>query len=814
MKHKLLFALAGAFMMSMSAMAQWTAPTEPTLSDTNAETIEVGKSYYIKNVAAGQYITGSNSWSTQVSFTRAGINDTYSPALRLLVEERTESWGTGLALKLDGSFTVNGESGARSFNGTYLFRDGETSSFIDYNNQGKGTLWSFTKAENGYYRIQTMTGDPAFPDAATQYAGWDSTNGPIVVDEDGALLVNEETGAAGSTVVVFNMTGTEENENIDWIFIDPTDFLAQKELYKPRKDLYDLLMSTTELDFTVDTSAATAVYNNANATKAELEAAIASLKSTINKAKYADLFADASETNPIDVTEYVLENPDFEYRDEAGNLISNGVLPPGWTITITGQNCGQQNRTDTNASTGYSMTNFIEAWHPQSLGDGVIAQTIYGLPKGKYVLECDASACHDPANGDGSDIVGVNLFIEAGSNKATTRIGTPRLGVAHFSVTYVNDGSDVMTFGLEANGTNANWLSADNFHLTYYGETTKTQEQLSLEASIETADAMAPNIVGNDIEDASVFNINADVAAAFEQALTDANAALESTPEDMAAAKEALDAAIEAARASNETYKAYQKVYNDALITAQQLAESNQWPDLRDEITDFAEVDLTEAFNAGTLTEEGLEEAQGKVAQLIADYLNDPEKIQPGDNLTFLIVNPHFTTGTTANPTGWTINEGGLTELRTSTHNIEKYHDVGGVHCDISQTLHNMPAGVYDVTLQGFVRHDGGDTDLTWLYGGISKAYLISLNDDEDQMRDEPLFSAETTDHPALGDTNYDATGSAGYKCNGMTGAYYWFQETNNKLDNPEPYYTNHCKVILDEPGDLTIGIHCGSMND
>jgi len=806
MKHKLLFALSSAFLMSMSAMAQWTAPVEPVLGDDNVASVEAGKSYYFKNVGAGQYITGSNAWSTQASFTRSGINDTFSPALLLLVEEKTETWGTGLALKLDGSFTVNGESGKRSFTGTYIFRDSEDAGFIDYNNQGRGTLWTITKAENGYYHIQTIAGDPAYPNAATQYAGWDSTDGPIVVDEDGNLVYNEETGAPGSTKIVFNMTGTAENEHIDWIIIDPTEFLAKKEVYLPRKELYDLLVSTNDLGFTVDTSAATAVYNNANATKDELVAAVAALKATINRAEFASQFY-GTEDDPQDVTDLVLKNPTFD----------NDIL--NWTITVGGQNLQWQQRTDGHVDESQNwvqITNFIEAWipAPNHLGDGTISQTIYGLPAGKYILECDAMATLQGGSPDPESAVeGAYIFIQTESNEIRTPIQAPDTQPKHWSVVLISDGSDWMTFGLKVENTTANWISADNFKLWYLGETTDTPELAILRAELEKAQALAEESEFNNIESTDNINYSNEARTALSNAISEAESAISGDAAAQTAATKALQDAVAAVNASKGVYAQFKAVYESGNVVLDQLAENNQWTGLQTSIEEFLEGDLLQAFEAGTLSADQLEEYQTKVNTLVQEFVSDPSVIHVGDDLTILLANPHFTQGNGRNINtvpGWVVNNGSMTELRASTHNIETYH----AQFDISQTLHNVPAGVYDVTLQGFARHDGGDTDNTWLYGGIGTAKLISLNDDENQMRDTPIYSADNLEtYPNLGDANYDNTAANGmYKANGMTGAYHWFREINPNTG--EPYYTNHVEVVLDKAGDLTIGIHCQSTMD
>ncbi len=852
MKHKLLFALAGA-LMSMSAMAQdvskWADPTRPTFPSTPAAptqytgswaTPEVGGKYYLYNVGAGLFLGGGQTWGTRgivladsvvllnqdpVAINNVSNNTTANYVLPFEIVAGSQE-GTVQFNDLCNSKATSGVGHFVGEDGAQAWIDGDNDRNTNYGD------WTFQPYEGGYMIQNVYASTLKYPgeggeitraygvDGHNTAGTWATTWTDLWIElPEGnttlPYLVWQFVDANDGAAVRAYANAFKEAYNSEAYQATLANYQAKVDEYNDQMAVYnakiELRNTMAEADAAgIDVSEAEAVYNNASATLEEIDAQRSHLRALIAGMQYD--FSGASESNPLDVTNQVLTNPDFEYRDENGNLIADTVLPPGWDITITGQNCGQRNRTDKNESTGLTIINFIEAWHPNSLGDGVIAQTIYGLPKGKYVLECDASACHDPANGDGSDIVGVNLFIQAGANKVTTRVGTARLGITHYSVTYVNDGSDVLTFGLEAISTNANWLSADNFKLTYYGETTKSQEELALEDAIARAEAIANNIVGNDIEDASIFNLNADVAAAFEEAINNAKAALSGTSDEMKAAVAALDDVTVAATASNELYKKFQEVYNNALLTAQELQEAGQWSELQDNINDWAESELAEAFNAGSLTEDDLAAAQGKVDELIAEFLNDPEKIQAGDEVTILLKNPHFKTGTTADPTGWTLNSGSMTELASSVHNIEAYHRL----FDLSQTLKNMPAGVYDVTLQGFARHDdGGPTDKSYLYGGITKSYLIDLNNDEDQTREEPLYFDGSTEHPYIHDGNYDTnlnSVNGEYTSNGMAGSYYWFQEINPKTG--EPYYTNHVKVILDKPGDLTIGIRSEDTHD
>ena len=217
-------------------------------------------------------------------------------------------------------------------------------------------------------------------------------------------------------------------------------------------------------DATIDVSAIDATVQ-ATTTLADLNDAIETAKPQM-QAKVAEFLAavTVNEGKRFDITNIYLTNPDFEIPT------ASGQMPPGWNITIGGANLGQQNRTDTNPDTGLSITNFIEAWHWSSLTAGVIAQTVTSLPEGTYVLECDASVCHDPASGDGSDITGAYLFIKSSLKTEQEPVGNVRLGIKHYSVSFSHGGSGEVQFGLMATDEiNANWLSADNFKVYFAG---------------------------------------------------------------------------------------------------------------------------------------------------------------------------------------------------------------------------------------------------------------------------------------------------------------------------------------------------------
>jgi len=817
-KYLSLIALAGAMCMSTSAWAQWDEPTAPELEIKNAASVEAGKTYYIMNVGAEQFITGANSWSTQISLTSEGVvpeTTDVSPALAIYVADSTGTSTnlagvTGVSMRLDGTFTVYGASGGRTFTNTYLFRETAENGFMDHGSQDHGYIWKITKAEDtGYYRIQVADGDPDFPDAATEYAGWDAELGGI--DE-------------GNTAVVFNMT--EEQEGIDWMFIDAATFLVQLNAYDARVALYEQLLEAA--DAGVDTDAATAVYNNPNATKADLEAAINDLKYAINVAEFQEQFEGATADDPLEVTDICLVNANF----------SEGSIN-GWDNTfqsgVTAVNCGYQGASYTNngstleGSAGSAfdddenasyLNGFIEAWRPNEndphhIGDAQLSQTVYGLPTGMYKLTCDVIAVQQGSYFP-NPVTGTKLFIATDTGvEVFQEVATGNGNPEHFSITFTcPKGVRAVTFGLKTENTTANWIAADNFRIYYFGETEKTLAQLNLAEAIRTAETFAENN-----QDVPVYQA---ALEAFEAALLNAQtvAAANASDEDCVAAQTALEAAKAEYSASLKAYEAlgtFIGADGSACKLDEYMDQAAQLGDLYNEL-EVWESELKDGYYDGTISTERIEELMGGFLTKIREYIKKGN-IEPGADITILLDNPDFSEGTTSNPTGWTINNGSLTELSSATGNIETWHKT----FDISQTITDMPSGIYDITVQGFVRHDNASvTDLTYFYAGDTKTVLMTL---EDQWSFEPIYTADGP-NPYFHDGNYDASmttpdGESAYKCNGMAGAYYWFLTQipdelypTFKYKAPEGqdwtgdnYYTNHIKVVLKQAGDFTIGL-------
>lgn len=833
MKHKLLslLALAGAMCLSTSVWAQdeeptfvskWADPVKPTEPVRGAYegswvTPVAGKNYYIYNVGASQFMGCGRDWGTR---TIATVDSIASPT------------GSKIAHATNKNFAISYSASADGSTGNLFFSPLNTdmNGYVTGLQDGNASWQDGDTGRAGHYEL--------VPVEDNGFLLHDAKNEPY----DGTVEITDENidkyrllGIDAVETASYTWNDAWAGENADgksykvvWKFVEATDdvakdirawrddpeFAALQKAYEAAMVIYN---AKVVLHATLDTAdvkgiseadinAAVAVYESETATEAEILAANTALQLAIT-------LASATEY-PVDITG-VLQNPDFEIAT------ANGVLPPGWDITITGNNLGQQNRTDVNPEDGYSMTNFIEAWASGSLGDGVIAQTIYGLPAGTYRLECDASICHDPASGDGSDIVGAGLFIQSGVLRATTPIGTPRLGVAHFTVDFDNDGGKPMTFGLYAEGTNANWLSADNFQLFYVGELKESPHYKNLKEYLET--------VTSEYDENSTY-CSAVAKEQMNKAIEDAeNITTDATDDECDAAYTALEEALKVVNASVAVYEELNTYAQSGGLLEEYASKTadNGWDSLSEQLSQMQQ-DWQDAYTDGTFTDEQVAEAISSIQGIIINWMTEnPDAVKEGNDLTLLLVNADFESGKyfagwdvaddEVQPDkdygtipGWTISSGNITQM---SHVIETYHR----KFDFNQTIKNMPAGVYDITVQGFVRHDGSATDQTIFYAGDLETQLMERSA---QWSVDGYYNDGDGKGDPCGGANKDQTitnslGESVKVPNGMSGFYWWEQEENTdgaNMDYPkwqegDNYYTNHIKAVLKEAGDFTIGL-------
>ncbi len=572
---------------------------------------------------------------------------------------------------------------------------------------------------------------------------------------------------------------------------------------------------------------AIAAYNNGTATDGATEIA------TLNAAYRAGVLATSQPGDGLDMTPYIV-NPSFE----------NGLT--GWT------NSGMQ--TQNNSSFEKVGTIYCEAWQPN--GTKSVSQAIASLPEGCYRLSAKIKA---------RGVTSAKLYASENETAIDVQEATGAYEVEFLCIGGV-------TIGYEGVGTGAanSWLCVDDFQLTYVRQLTNDElaaaDKAEYEKALAAAQAIAEGtipaanytalqnlITTNTLPEGSTAEQYKTAATALNNAATAAAALVEpyTTWKALCATGEAI--APEAEHPA--VYKAIQQVkkaVEENIVTADNLVQGNkiaeslihdypEWLAMKENATALVAVssnnDEAKTTLSGTLNDlsgqisnyqvsnyyqaltlaQFIPTATSNLKTAMTTYVTTAE---PTNNecfdLTFLIVNPHFSEGEGGMgkvADGWKLESGTVTEHRLATHNFEAYH----MTFNLSQTIKDLKKGTYKVTLQGFARHDGSDKDKTNLYCGIVNQPIKSI---KDEYSTTSLFHSpmEGTYCPGWNsieanyDTGYELEEQTVYEPNGMTGSYYFFKETNPATGLP--FYTNEVKTLITEDGDLKIGFKCETTSD
>lgn len=251
-KHLLtLMAVSICALIQVSA-AERVAPTWTEYSAKLEDVMAKGDTIYLLNVKSGLFMVNGNSWNTQASLSKDGLQ-------AQIVNRSHTMDGTevsGLGIKFVSMY--NNSSGSQKEN-TFLFRTTDTDCFVDYNNQANGDVWSIEKVGD-YYRLRNAGADPVFGTAREGYndewLGWDS--------------------ASNGTALAANLSSTNENAGIDWLLI--------KKSAISKIALYNALQAADEVGYCVDKYEE--IYANENSTAEELIAAATELNNALDLSNY------------------------------------------------------------------------------------------------------------------------------------------------------------------------------------------------------------------------------------------------------------------------------------------------------------------------------------------------------------------------------------------------------------------------------------------------------------------------------------------------------------------------------------------------
>lgn len=843
MKHKLLsmLALAGAMFTSAGVWAQTELPdpVKPVAPVRSAfegtwVTPTAGGSYYIYNVGAAQFLGCGRDWGTRTVATTDSI---VSPTGTSIKHATNKNFVLPFNVESDGGDYLYFRSFKTDQTNIYVtaLADGNASWYDG--DAGRAAHWQLIPGNGNDFLLHDAMTDPYDADAyVDDDPDTEENEQDAVKSKYGLLAIDAVESSSYTWTDAWVGSKNGKSYKVAWKFVEATDDVAKsirawreesQDALDAEMKVYNNLLAIYNAKLTLRTTIAAAeaasisvtdainIYNSETATEAEVLAANTALQLAITI---------QGATPPVDITS-VLVNPDFE----VGNI-------NGWeTNYVSGkqaQNIGYQGASYTNGE--ITISKFIESWlpGPATIGDGYLQQTIYGLPAGKYRLECDAIAVQQ--SNASATTTGAYLFIQAGTLESKTSMTSGNEAPEHFEVSFSNDGGKPLTFGMKTVSTSANWICADNFKLWYDGELTESPHYTQLKSYLsQVQDQYSNEGFGN-------AYLCADSLTALDNAIEAAgNISSTNTDDECDAAYAALDKALAGVLTSIKVYKsllAYTTLNEEGskLAFYEDATAENKWDELSKTLSGLQE-DFDNAYEEGTWSDAEVTEHINSIIPTILNWVQEhPEALTEGNDLTLLLINADFSEGDYSagwdaiddeiqpgkdygTIPGWTIASGNITQLHGSV--IETYHR----KFDFNQTIKNLPAGVYDISVQGFVRHDGTATDETIFYAGDLQTSLMLRSD---QWSESPLYDNATMGDPC-GGSNADqeienSKGETVYVPNGMSGFYFWKLAENTggetmdytKWKEGDLYYTNHIKATLNEAGDFTIGMKSLGTND
>lgn len=269
-------------------------------------------------------------------------------------------------------------------------------------------------------------------------------------------------------------------------------------------------------------SAITATQTIADKADADI-IAIYEATSALEEAISAYRNLNISENNPIDKTEYILNN---SFEDGTKNWTVDGLVSQG-----------------NSSFTKKEGSKYIEKWVGQGnkVGNASVSQTIT-LPNGIYMLTVAAQNLNQASTSQKCE--GAKIYADGNE----TTVYTP----ANYSVKFTNL-TGKATIGFEAVDATGNWLAVDNFRLGLIGEIT---------SDIIISEVQRLVSEGESLQTQMMYKAEAqNLATAIEQAK---KITATSTEADVASAVEAINKAIKAAMVAITEYQELQSAIDNA----------------------------------------------------------------------------------------------------------------------------------------------------------------------------------------------------------------------------------------------------------
>ena len=768
MKNRLL-ALMALCTATSSTLPLWAADwADPKLTfvEPDLEGIKGGQKevYYVYHVASEKFMSNGADFNTTfiVSNTGQEVTLSYGPDYELITHAKdANDYSAAESYRLS---LMNAPS-----NGGFheVFLDPGVKCYVDHNKQGH-ILWDIVSQGNGLYRIRVNADDPTYGTNKTENAAYKNTWMGVNPNTDGTW--NEVI----NPLIVPGTSGYEKAE-FDWKFVEPEVYevyAAKKNVLKPQLEAAD------EAGYT-DYAKYKELYESADATVEQIEEAAEELKDAVLEFKYSS----ASEATPADLTAKIT-NASF------------GDGSNGWTSWRANNNNNfgvvTKKEGEIGTSDGFDFRTFFERWiATPPTGDYYIEQSLSELPDGKYRLKAYIMTQQTAENGGPK---GLFLYAKTVAGESKKEADVPSPDGTPYAAPYTVDFSVIggtATVGMRSEGSKDGWSAVGYFTLQYMGKS----------GAITMRDALNQNITEAEKqykEEISLKKHSKEGDKKYEEMIALAKAAVandEVKDDSLQSIAKSLQLRMDSLVSDVAAYQTLTTKTNDLSVAWDESIYADQ------DFLDYEEylVGLEEAYNQGTFDPTEVDSIQPRADRIWKACILDALETGDTDNVTGLLTNPNFT----GNTNGWTYEKlGGPNNdgLKYGNNVAECYEQA----FDVYQEVNGLPAGTYEVSVQGFYRPAGNATwSAAWGVEGDATNDVLAYVYGNDGMAKLPHVADGLQDENIGEDCAQLTAGGADlegkYVCNGKKSAELIMADGTS--------YLMTVKCYVGEDGKLRFGV-------
>ena len=691
MKIKQLLILGGVLLSSITANAEIINGVRQRPNVGKTEALQLDVVYYLFNTEARMFFVGANDWNTRASIGTKGYK------VKIVQSDFAS----------EGSFEFTDSVETQNTWKSVFSTDDAGAIWVD-NSDATYRFWEFTE-KDGKYRISNSELAIVADAANDKFLGWNGT------DDTRLYFVDPATAGVG----------------IDWVFVTEETYKAWLEAWEPMKDQFNaaaelLTYLNSAKEQSINVEAEQSVYENEAATVEEINIAIAAVQKKIGEA----LGGSATVDNPADMTGSMM-NPNFD-----------GHSAEGWK----GDKPGFGNNPHPAAE--------VAEFYGKDKYD--VYQELNGMPAGVYQLSANAyNRGAWEGHAEKKDYV-VYLYAQADNDTVKSTVmnvwdamntepleGATSFGTTatqeeqtHDGVTYyipsdpsaarvafdrgfyqnslyfmVEEGSVRLGIRKDKKIYDWDWECMDNFKLTYFGKAAEAYN-LYIENAVTKKEYTGVNVSEQYLTKyAETFNTPAANKTEVKTALAVISAAEDSIAENV------------------KLWKALKNTYDEGMQKCADFDYTSAAGQLGDylmevlDATDITESELGTKEEDYDLSNAELQAMIDQINKMIDDVDTElKEKVVPGADVTMFLKNDFEKCAKDNNgndvdnqAADWIV-EKNTTQSEWSNvvrggtsdnHCFEAWHNK---NFDIYQEIKNLPVGLYEVSVKGYVRYlDGQD---------------------------------------------------------------------------------------------------------